>query len=104
MPTAVVVGAGAALGAVVRFLLSAALGGGAWSLLAINIAGSSAMGYFRPGAFWGKGVLGGFTSFATFAFITGEFSPAGAALYVAVTVLGCVAGYLFGRKVSGNDR
>ena len=59
MPQFLVVGAGAALGAVARYLLSAALGGGMLPLLVINILGSALMGYFRPGPFWGTGVLGG---------------------------------------------
>ena len=51
MPQFLVVGAGAALGAVARYLLSAALGGGMLPLLLINILGSALMGYFRPGPF-----------------------------------------------------
>ena len=72
MPQFLVVGTGAALGAAARYLLSVALGGGMIPLLIINILGSALMGYFRPGPFWGTGVLGGFTSFATFAFLTSE--------------------------------
>lgn len=98
MRTSFLVGAGAAVGALARFALTAALGGGAMLLLFINVAGSVAMGAFRPGPFWGKGVLGGFTSFATFALYTGEFSAAGAAAYVAATVVGCVGGWLIGAQ------
>lgn len=61
MREAALVGSGAALGAVARFLLSALLPGFA-SLLAINILGSALMGCFKPAPFWGTGVLGGFTS------------------------------------------
>ena len=51
MPQFLVVGAGAALGATARYLLSAALGGGMIPLLIINVLGSALMGYFRPSPF-----------------------------------------------------
>lgn len=99
MPQFLVVGAGAALGAVARYLLSAALGGGMIPLLAINILGSALMGYFRPSPFWGTGVLGGFTSFATFAFLTANAHWSIALAYVLATIIGCVGGYLVGDKL-----
>lgn len=100
MPQALVVGSGAALGAVARYFLSALLGGGMLPLLIIHIFGSALMGYFKPKPFWGTGVLGGFTSFATFAYLTSGASPAIAAGYVLATVLGCVGAYLIGDKVA----
>ena len=93
---AIKVGCGAGLGAVARYLLSTALGGGPWILLLINVVGSGAMGYARPGLFWGTGVLGGFTSFAAFALVTSEMSPAQAGLYVAATLVGCVGAWHLG--------
>ncbi|WP_293770427.1 fluoride efflux transporter family protein [uncultured Corynebacterium sp.] len=101
MKDAALVGSGAALGAVARFLLSALLGGGAWPLLLINILGSAAMGYVDPPRFWGTGFLGGFTSFATFAFLSTEMSAAGAAGYVAATVVGCVGAWLLADATRG---
>lgn len=65
-------------------------------LLLINVLGSAAMGFGRPGKFWGTGVLGGFTSFATFALLTGELAPAWAVAYVAATVAGCVGAWKLG--------
>ena len=44
MPQTILVGCGAALGALARFGLSALLGGGALPLLLINIVGSAIMG------------------------------------------------------------
>ena len=99
MPQFLVVGAGAALGAAARYLLSAALCGGMIPLLAINILGSALMGYFRPSPFWGTGVLGGFTSFATFAFLTANAHWSIALAYVLATIVGCVGGYLVGDKL-----
>ncbi|MGV0421687.1 fluoride efflux transporter family protein [Corynebacterium simulans] len=99
MPQALVVGSGAALGAVARYFLSSLLGGGMIPLLLINVLGSALMGYFKPGPFWGTGVLGGFTSFATFAFLTSSVTAAQAGCYVLATVVGCVMAYLLGDKV-----
>ncbi|AKE39842.1 Putative fluoride ion transporter CrcB [Corynebacterium camporealensis] len=99
MREAFVVGSGAALGVTARYFLSLALGGGLWPLLLINIAGSFAMGYFRPGPFLGTGVLGGFTSFAAFAFLTSELTPLGVLGYVLATAIGCIGSYLLGDKL-----
>lgn len=92
------IGAGAGLGALARFGLSSlfAFSGGLIVLLVINILGSAVMGFARPGPFWGKGVLGGFTSFATFAFVTGQLGPLAAAGYVLATAVGCIGAYLLG--------
>lgn len=96
MPQTILVGCGAALGALARFALSTILGGGALPLLVINVVGSAVMGYTKPSAFWGTGVLGGFTSFATFAYFTSGFEPAQAGAYVLATVVGCTGAYLLG--------
>ena len=85
------VGLGAILGAVARTLLDAAL-----PLLGINVLGSLLMGWLRPGAFWGRGVLGGFTSFSTFAWLSATSTPLAAAGYVVATLVGCVAAWLLG--------
>ncbi|AMO89600.1 crcB-like family protein [Corynebacterium simulans] len=82
-----------------RYFLSSLLGGGLIPLLLINILGSALMGYFKPGPFWGTGVLGGFTSFATFAFLTASVTATQAGCYVLATVVGCVMAYLLGDKV-----
>ncbi len=93
---AITVGSGAALGAVARLLLFGLLGGSAVPLLLINIFGSALMGYLRPGPFWGTGVLGGFTSFATFTALSLAMPATGAAAYVALTLLGCVGAWWVG--------
>lgn len=91
------VGTGTALGGLTRFVLHAALGSaGLLPLLLVNVVGSVAMGAFKPGPFWGTGFLGGFTTFAAFAFITSEQEPLTAALYVAAALVMCVGGYLAG--------
>lgn len=85
------VGLGAALGALARFALEGPL-----SLLGVNLVGCLLMGWLRPGAFWGRGVLGGFTSFSTFAHLTATTTPLAAAGYVVATLAGCVAAWFLG--------
>ena len=68
-------------------------------LLILNIVGSALMGYTRPGPFWGTGFLGGFTSFAGFAFFTADSHWSIALVYVAATLVGCTAAYLTGDKL-----
>lgn len=90
------VGSGAALGALARWAVALAIGAGLWPILAINALGSAVMGFAAPGPYWGKGFLGGFTTFSTFAILTMRQSPAMAAIYVVVTLVSCVAAYLIG--------
>ncbi|HCT9181460.1 MULTISPECIES: fluoride efflux transporter family protein [Corynebacterium] len=104
MPQILLVGCGTALGALVRFVLTTLLGGGALPLLLINVLGSAVMGYAKPPAFWGTGFLGGFTSFAAFAFLTSGFGPAQAGAYVVATVAGCTAAYLMGDRLQDRGR
>lgn len=90
---ATVVGAGALLGALARFTVEELLGTGPLPLLGINLLGSFLMGLLRPGIFWGRGVLGGFTSFSTFAHLA-----AAAPVYGVATVVGCVGAWLLGDR------
>ncbi|QWC85953.1 CrcB family protein [Nocardioidaceae bacterium] len=120
--TAALVAAGGALGALLRQAASEALPLTAvpWSTAAVNVAGSLLLGLLvgrltvRPGPRWlkptvGTGVLGGFTTFSTFAVDTSLRLPdhtATAGAYVALTVVGAVAaagvglaaGRLLGRR------
>ncbi|QPK78855.1 fluoride efflux transporter family protein [Corynebacterium lizhenjunii] len=96
MREAMIVGLGAALGALARWGLGQVLGDAPWVLLAINVAGSGLMGLVRPGLFWGTGVLGGFTSLSAFAVLSAHLAPGVAAAYVAATLSGCVGAYLLG--------
>ena len=106
MKEALIVGAGAVFGAFARWGLSVGLSSlpaaaawphaEIWPLLLINFVGSALLGYLQPGIFWGKGVLGGFTSFSTFATATVAMTAWGALGHVALTVTGCIASYLLG--------
>ncbi|WP_370915592.1 fluoride efflux transporter family protein [Corynebacterium sp. CCM 9203] len=95
MPT-ILVATGAALGASLRWLVIVALGTGIFPLIIINALGSFAMGWWKPGPFLGTGVLGGFTSFSTFAVILTKADPPLAALYLAATLASCIGGWLLG--------
>jgi len=89
----VVVALGGALGASVRFLLSREFPG-IWTVAAINIVGSLLLGILAamvgPDRLWrlflGVGVLGGFTTFSTFAVDVVQ-NPGSAVLYVFATLL-----------------
>ncbi|AKK09619.1 hypothetical protein CTEST_11015 [Corynebacterium testudinoris] len=96
IPEPLAVGIGAALGALLRFAAQGILGAGMWPLLAVNLLGSFLMGRLRPGPFWGTGVLGGFTSFSTFASLTLAPSLTVGAAYAALTLIGCVGAWLLG--------
>lgn len=103
------VGAGSAAGAVSRVAAgSLADAQGPASTLAVNIAGCFLFGLLAPvfssaprlARWWplvGPGFLGGFTTFSAFIVLVDGLSPAGAAVLVAATVVGCpVAAWLGG--------
>ncbi len=88
-----VVAVGGAIGAGARYLLSHEFSG-IWTVATINIAGSLLLGcvaaLLGPDRLWrlflGTGVLGGFTTFSTFA-VDAVQNPGTAILYVFVTLL-----------------
>ena len=91
------VAAGGALGAALRHLAVMAVGA-PWGVLAINVAGSFAIGALHAAApsrtlalFLMTGVLGGFTTFSAFSLDTLRLIEAGRALTAAVYVAGSVA-------------
>lgn len=105
------VGAGGALGAVTRFMLSGLIQrtvGGAfpWGTLVVNVLGAFAMGaivetcarFWSPApeirAFLTTGLLGGFTTFSAFSLEAGLMVEkgdwAGAAVYSVASVVLCV--------------
>jgi CrcB protein len=112
---------GGGMGAVGRFLISSWMfvpGRFPWATLAINIAGSFAIGVLWGAAqhqpwfdSWGRyllvtGVLGGFTTFSAFSLETAALLESGrqaqALGYVVASVLGCVAMALLGQRIA-ND-
>ncbi|MDV7244689.1 MULTISPECIES: fluoride efflux transporter FluC [Rhodococcus] len=106
-----VVAAGGALGATVRFIL-AQQWPGIWTILAINVVGSLLLGYLaemlgpdRPlRLFLGVGVLGGFTTFSTFAVDAVGEDAGRAALYVTATLLPALLAARLGMLVGHRHR
>ncbi|MDP5185482.1 fluoride efflux transporter CrcB [Blastococcus sp. BMG 814] len=119
---------GGALGALARWGLAEAFPhsptGLPWATLGVNLTGCLLLGVLTavlvaraPGSPWarpflGVGVLGGFTTYSTFAVEVVRLADAGAAgtavVYVLVSVLGGVAaaavGTLAGRALAGAPR
>lgn len=115
--TLLYVGAGGALGAVARLLLSGMIqrtvgGSFPWGTLAVNILGAFAMGvivetaarFWSPApevrAFLTTGLLGGFTTFSAFSLEAGLMVEKGdwfgAAAYAVASVVLCVLALFFG--------
>ncbi|MQA33513.1 fluoride efflux transporter CrcB [Modestobacter roseus] len=115
---------GGALGALARWALAEALptpaAGWPWATLLVNLAGCLLLGlllavlfprhpdsrWLRP--FLGTGVLGGFTTFSTFAVETVRLVDAGAAAtaagYVAASVLGGLLAAVAGVRLARGAR
>lgn len=110
------VAVGGACGALARHVLTTAFpaseGDPAWTVVAVNVAGCFLLGLLAgrlemsPAAppllrpFLGVGVLGGFTTFSTFAVDAHLLADAGrsaaALTYVGVTVTGCLLAAVLG--------
>ena len=108
--TLVAVAAGGAVGSLLRWAVEVALvpqagpGGWPWATMLANVLGSAALAWLvvhddhvghawwvRPGV--GTGLLGGFTTFSTYAVqvaVLGTVGPVTALLYLVLTVLLCV--------------
>lgn len=71
------------------------------AMLVVNMLGCAAMGYFKPGLFWGTGFLGGFTSYSIVAATALEFTMLGALIYMLITFTACIASWLSGDALRG---
>nr|WP_269208603.1 CrcB family protein [Corynebacterium aquatimens] len=96
------IGVGASFGALVRFTLTSAIPLNVVAeviiTLTINIVACYAMGLFDPPPFWGKGLLGGLSTFSAPAHTAARIYPISAAAYIAATMFACVIAW-----VQGND-
>lgn len=98
---ALLVGLGAALGALLRAALVAVIPGSAILVtLGINAAGSFAMGYFKPGPFFGTGALGGFTTFSAMTVAAATSSAIWALGIIALSFIVCVGAWLLADATS----
>ncbi|PRQ10336.1 fluoride ion transporter CrcB [Corynebacterium sp. 13CS0277] len=95
MPPWLQAAAGAALGATARWALALMIPG-MLGLAVTNLCGCYLMGRYKPGPFAGTGVLGGFTSFASYiALSTQADAPTGITYFIATIVL-CLGGWAAG--------
>ena len=95
VPEPVVVGAGAALGAVARYGVMLAVPAASVVLL-VDAVACLAMGYFAPGKFWGMGVLGGFSTWSAVAVAAARSSAIGALATLVMYFVVCVGAWLLG--------
>lgn len=98
---AATVGAGASLGACARVGIQSLASGALWPLFVINVAACLAMGFFRPGLLWGKGVLGGLSSYSAVVALAFQLPFATAAGYFALTVIGTLIAWAIGDAAGG---
>lgn len=105
---------GGGLGAVLRYLLSLVPAGTTFPLMTLltNVIGAFCIGFFaaalpsgRALTFLKTGLCGGFTTFSTFSLECLSLFERGAALsgvlYIATSVLGCLAGVWLGKTAVG---
>ena len=102
--TALTVGLGAGLGAVLRHLVvlyGAAPGTTAALALtfAVNIAGCFAMGLYKPGPLWGTGFLGGLTTYSAISVAAMQSHALTALIIVVLSYATAVAAWLVGDAV-----
>lgn len=98
--TALLVGLGAGLGALARaiilFFAEAGTTREVLFVLAVNVLGCLLMGLFKPGAFAGAGLLGGFTTFSAVALASVQTSAIWALIYMLVSFVLCVGAWIVG--------
>src|SRR3982751_739260 len=113
MSAYLLVAAGSALGGALRYgmyMLMAGFSGFPWGTLAVNYIGSFFIGWFAasgpsPNArlLVMTGICGGFTTFSAFSLDTVSLmrdgQPAKALIYVAASVIGCLAATWFGFRL-----
>lgn len=103
--TALLVAAGAAVGAPARYLVGLLLPGPRGTLL-VNLLGSLLLGVFtgRSPAWYallGTGLCGAFTTYSAFAVEAVELPARRSAAYVVGSVVGCVAAAALGLRLAG---
>lgn len=105
------IGFGASFGALVRFALTPLMAphppAELLVVLAINIVGTFLMGLLDPGPFWGKGMLGGFTTFSAVSLAAMQSSAWFALIYMGGTLAVAVVSWMAGdalRRHRGRNR
>ncbi|RLM56418.1 CrcB family protein [Halobellus sp. Atlit-31R] len=106
LPLPLLAGLGGSTGALARYAVDVALGGGRRSTLAVNVLGSVALGAVVASsptattlAVLGTGFCGAFTTFSSFAVNVAEAASGGHPRLAAVDALGTLAAALVGVAV-----
>lgn len=102
LQTGFTVALGAGLGALARFIVLIWVGPTTPEALslattfAVNLAACFAMGYFAPGAFWGVGFLGGFSTLSAVALASSHESVLWAAFIITLSLTTATLAWLAG--------
>ena len=94
------IGFGASFGALARFAFTPLIAPEPPSeiviIFMINFIGCFLMGRFDPGPFWGRGMIGGFTTFSAVSFLAMQSSAFIAFVYMASTMIVGIAAWEMG--------
>nr|WP_246875170.1 CrcB family protein [Corynebacterium sp. Marseille-P3884] len=97
---ALAIGFGASFGALARFAFTPLIAPEPPSeiviIFVINAIGCFLMGFFDPGPFWGRGMIGGFTTFSAVSFLAMQSSAFIALVYMVSTMLVALAAWELG--------
>lgn len=97
---ALAIGFGASFGALTRFAFTPLIAPEPPSeiviIFIINAIGCFLMGRFDPGPFWGRGMIGGFTTFSAVSFLAMLSSAFIALIYMAGTMIVALAAWELG--------
>lgn len=97
---ALAIGFGASFGALARFAFTPLIAPEPPSeiviIFVINAIGCFLMGFFDPGPFWGRGMIGGFTTFSAVSFLAMQSSAFIAFIYMVSTMLVALAAWELG--------
>ena len=94
------IGFGASFGALARFAFTPLIAPEPPAeiiiIFIINFIGCFLMGRFDPGPFWGRGMIGGFTTFSAVSFLAMQTSALHAFMYMAGTMVVGLAAWELG--------
>ncbi|WJY98217.1 CrcB family protein [Corynebacterium fournieri] len=102
LETGLFVGLGAGLGALARYIVLIWVNPSTPEALAltvtfaVNLIASYAMGLWRPGAFWGVGFLGGFSTLSAVALAATTNSPLWAVFIIVLSLVTATLAWLAG--------
>lgn len=96
---ALIIGIGAAIGALVRFVTLAIFGEELFPVAVLDMIACFLMGYLAPGPFGGAGMLGGFSTYSAFVGLASTELGSHQVLYVAGIIIACTICWLGGDQL-----